>query len=99
IPGMPVCNKQVVGYYSPLFWTHRYVSDGQPLPPAYFAYGGADALVKIEMQGKPNIEAWATVAGPERTWVDLPPTGGHNIDDAVNYIAFNAFLARVASGN
>jgi len=47
----------------------------------------------------PNIEAWASGAGPERTWVDLPPNGGHNIDDTVNYIAFNAFLARVASGN
>jgi len=99
IAGMPSCQKQVVEYYSPLVWSRRYVSDGSPLPPAYFAYGGSDALVKIETQGKPNIKQWAAAAGPERTWVDLPPTGGHNIDDAVNYIAFNAWLARVASGN
>jgi hypothetical protein len=89
----------VVDDYSPLVWSRRYVSDGRALPPAYFAYGGQDTLVKIETQGLPNIEAWADAAGPERTWVDLPPDGGHNIDDTVNYIAFNAWLARVASGN
>jgi acetyl esterase/lipase len=99
IPGMPACNKQVVDEYSPLVWSRRFVSDGRSLPPAYFAYGGEDTLVKIETQGTPNIDAWANAAGPERTWVDLPPAGGHNIDDTVNYIAFNAFLARVASGN
>ena len=99
IAGMPACDKKVVDEYSPLVWSRRYVSEGRSLPPAYFAYGGADTLVKIETQGTPNIEAWARAAGPERTWVDLPPTGGHNIDDAVNYIAFNAFLARVASGH
>jgi len=99
IPGMPACNDKVVDEYSPLVWSRRYVSDGRSLPPAYFAYGGQDALVKIETQGTPNIKAWAGAAGPERTWVDLPPTGGHNIDDAVNYIAFNAWLARVASGH
>jgi acetyl esterase/lipase len=99
IPGMPACNSKVVDEYSPLVWSRRYVSDGRSLPPAYFAYGGQDTLVKIETQGTPNIEAWARAAGRARTWVDLPPTGGHNIDDAVNYIAFNAWLARVASGN
>jgi acetyl esterase/lipase len=97
IPGMPPCNEQVVGDYSPLVWSRRYAGDGRSLPPAYFAYGGQDTLVQIETQGTPNIEAWAAAAGPERTWVDLPPDGGHNIDDTVNYIAFNAWLARVAS--
>jgi acetyl esterase/lipase len=99
ITGMPTCNKEVVDRYSPLVWTRRYVSEARSLPPAYFAYGGQDTLVKIETQGTPNINAWAKAAGHERTWVDLPPNGGHNIDDTVNYIAFNAFLARVASGN
>jgi acetyl esterase/lipase len=99
IPGMPPCEQPVVDDSSPLVWTRRAVSDDLPLPPAYFAYGGQDELVKIETQGVPNIQAWAGAAGRERTWVDLPPEGGHNIDDAVNYIAFNAWLARVASGN
>ena len=96
---MPACNERVVDEYSPLVWSRRYVSEGRSLPPAYFAYGGLDTLVQIETQGTPNIEAWASAAGRERTWVDLPPNGGHNIDDAVNYIAFNAWLARVASGH
>jgi acetyl esterase/lipase len=99
IAGMPKCDKEVVDEYSPLVWTRQYVSEGLALPPAYFAYGGADALVKIETQGTPNFEAWAQAAGADRTWVDLPPEGGHNIDDTVNYIAFNAFLARVVSGD
>jgi acetyl esterase/lipase len=99
IPGMPPCEQPVVDRYSPLVWTRRYVSENRSLPPAYFAYGGADTLVKIETQGTPNYEAWARAAGADRTWVDLPPEGGHNIDDTVNYIAFNAWLARVASGN
>jgi acetyl esterase/lipase len=98
IPGMPECDDQVVDDYSPLVWSRRYAGDGGSLPPAYFAYGGQDTLVKIETQGAPNIKAWAGAAGPERTWVDLPPDGGHNIDDTVNYIAFNSWLARVASG-
>jgi acetyl esterase/lipase len=99
IAGMPPCDQPVVDRYSPLAWSRRYVDDDGSLPPAYFAYGGADALVQIDTQGTPNIEAWAKVAGPRRTWVDLPPEGGHNIDDTVNYIAFNAWLARVASGD
>jgi len=99
IAGMPPCDGQVVDRYSPLVWSRRSVTDGGALPPAYFAYGGADTLVKIETQGIPNIDAWTSAAGAEHTWVDLPPEGTHNIDDAVNYIAFNAFLARVASGN
>jgi acetyl esterase/lipase len=99
IPGMPKCEKKVVDDYSPLVWTRRFASGGHSLPPAYFAYGGADPLVKIETQGLPNIEAWTQAAGSDRTWVDLPPTGTHNIDDAVNYVAFNAWLARVASGD
>ena len=99
IPGMPQCDDQVVDDSSPLVWSRRNVSDGGSLPPAYFAYGGQDTLVKTETQGIPNIEAWASAAGPDRTWVDLPPNGTHNIDDEVNYIAFNAWLARVASGH
>jgi acetyl esterase/lipase len=99
IPGMPACDDKVVDEYSPLVWSRRSADEGHSLPPAYFAYGGDDALVKIDTQGTPNIDAWASAAGPERTWVDLPPAGGHNIDDSVNYIAFNAWLARVASGN
>ena len=63
IPGMPACNDKVVDDYSPLVWTRRYVSDGRSLPPAYFAYGGADTLVKIDTQGIPNIKAWAKAAG------------------------------------
>jgi acetyl esterase/lipase len=99
IPGMPPCDDKTVDEYSPLVWTRRHVGEGRSLPPAYFAYGGQDTLVTIETQGTPNIEAWATAAGPERTWADLPPDGGHNLDDYVNYVAFNAWLARVASGD
>ena len=100
IAEMPPCSGTVVDDYSPLLWTRRHVSDGRSLPPAYFAYGGEDTLVKIETQGTPNIEAWAKAAGPERTWVDLPPAGGHNIDDTVNYIAFNDVPRHAcASGN
>jgi acetyl esterase/lipase len=99
IPGMPACAKKVVDDTSPLVRTRGFANDGRALPPAYFAYGGDDAVVKIETQGLPNIEAWTKAAGPGRTYVDLPPKGTHNIDDEVNYIAFNAWLARVASGN
>ncbi len=97
IAGMPTCESSVVAYYSPITWTDRYVSDGRPLPPAYFAYGGEDTLVLIDTQGVPMIQAWSRAAGGDRTWYDLPPEGGHNIDDTVNYIAFNAWLGRVAA--
>jgi acetyl esterase/lipase len=99
IPGMPPCDKATVDHYSPLVWSRRFASEGDSLPPAYFAYGGLDGLVPLETQGTPNIEAWATAAGADRTWVDVPPDGAHNVDDFVNYIAFNAFLARVVSGD
>jgi hypothetical protein len=96
---MPPCDQETVDHYSPLVWTRRFVSERKALPPAYFAYGGLDGLVPMETQGTPNLEAWATAAGPERTWIDVPPDGAHNVDDYVNYIAFNAFLARVVSGD
>jgi acetyl esterase/lipase len=99
IPGMPPCDQQTVDHASPLVWSRRHVDDGRSLPPAYFAYGGQDTLVPIDTQGTPNIDAWTTAAGADRTWVDLPPDGGHNLDDSVNYIAFNAWLARVVSGD
>lgn len=96
IEGMPTCEPDVVAYYSPITWTDRYLEQGRVLPPAYFAYGGEDTLVLIDTQGVPQIQAWSASAGGDRTWYDLPPEGGHNIDDTVNYLAFNAWLAHVA---
>jgi acetyl esterase/lipase len=99
IPGMSSCDPEEVARYSPLDWSTSAGREGRVLPPAYLVYGGLDTLVRIDTQGVPNIEAWSASAGGDRTWYDLPPEGGHNIDDAVNYLAFNAWLARVVSGD
>jgi acetyl esterase/lipase len=100
IPGMGgPCDPAVVDRYSPLVWSQTYVAQGETLPPAYFAYGGEDTLVQMDPQGWPNIDAWTLAAGANQTWVDYPATGTHNIDDQMNYLAFDAWLDHVASGN
>ena len=98
IVGMGRCDSEWVDRYSPLAWSRDYVADGETLPPAYFAYGGEDTLVAMSTQGTPNIEAWSASAEPNRTWVDHPSTGTHNIDDQMNYLAFDTWLDAVASG-
>jgi acetyl esterase/lipase len=99
IPGMGPCDQQVVDRYSPLFWSQTYLDEQRTLPPAYFAYGGEDTLVQMPTQGTPNITLWTASAAPNTTWVDYPATGTHNIDDQMNYLAFDAWLDRVASRN
>jgi acetyl esterase/lipase len=99
IDGMPRCDDpSYVDRYSPLAWSKQYQARGVSLPPAYFAYGGSDTLVRIDTQGTPNIEAWSASAGSNRTWFDFPPKADHNIDRWVNEVAFHEWLDRVASG-
>jgi acetyl esterase/lipase len=100
IAGMPPCeDRDYVDFYSPLAWSEEYRERGGALPPAFYSYGGVDTLVQPSTQGTPNIDAWAPSAGHGQTWYDFPPEGGHNIDFSVNYIALNAWLASVVSGN
>jgi acetyl esterase/lipase len=100
IAGMPPCeDPDYVDFYSPLAWSQEYGDRDGSLPPAYYSYGGADTLVQPDTQGTPNIESWAGSAGVGQTWYDLPPEGGHNIDFSVDYVALNAWLAAVVSGN
>jgi acetyl esterase/lipase len=100
IAGMPPCDDPAyVDRYSPLAWSTQVQEQRGSLVPAYYAYGGLDTLVQIGTQGTPNIDAWAASGGDRRTWYDFPPEGGHNIDVWVNYIAINAWLAGVVSGN
>jgi acetyl esterase/lipase len=100
IPGMPPCeDPDYVNFYSPLAWSIESGERGAVLPPAYYSYGGLDTLVTIETQGKPNVDAWGVAGGVDQTWYDFPPEGGHNIDFSVNYIALNAWLRCVITGN
>jgi acetyl esterase/lipase len=98
IAGMGPCDVQVVDRFSPLWWATGAGPDGRPLPPVYFAYGGADTLVPMETQGTPIIETWAATADPGRTWVDLPPEGGHDLDRSMNRDALTEWLDHVDSG-
>jgi acetyl esterase/lipase len=100
IEGMPSCDDPAyVDRYSPLSWSKQYDERGRSLPPAYFAYGGSDELVRIDTQATPNIEAWAASAGAKQTWFDFPPKADHNIDGWVNDVALDAWFDCVLSGN
>jgi acetyl esterase/lipase len=98
LPGMAPCDPALVDEYSPLWWSRDHVASGRTLLPAYFAYGGQDTLVQAGTQGTPNVEAWAAAAEEGRTWFDLPPSGGHDLDDDMNGAALDAWFDAVASG-
>ena len=97
IAGMPSCDPSIVATFSPITYTKAAASAGTILPPAYFAYGGQDTLVLISTQGQPEIAQWTLAAGPNQTWFDLPPLGTHNIDDNVNDLALDNWLANVSA--
>lgn len=97
ISGMPACDSATIAKFSPITYTKAAVSAGTILPPAYFAYGGQDTLVLISTQGQPEIAQWTLAAGPNQTWFDFPPLGTHNIDDNVNDLALDNWLANVSA--
>lgn len=63
------------------------------LPPAYWGYGGIDALVDADSQGRVIAEAWAEHAGPESSWLDIVEEHGHNLNETlVNQRTLEAFI-------
>lgn len=99
IAGMTACPQSVLDQWSPLYLTQQAVVHGVMLPPAYFAFGGSDPMIKMATQGMPEITAWAAASGPNQTWYDYPPLGTHNIDDNVNAYAVALFLNNISTGD
>jgi len=65
------------------------------LPPAYWAFGGLDAVVPAATQGPTMAEAWAEVAGADNSWLDVVDGAGHNLDHTVlNQRAIEDFVDR-----
>lgn len=87
----PMCEQSVVDSYNPLWWAQRAVA----LPPAFFAYGGLDTLVRPDTQGWPMFQAWTNAAGASATWLDVPDNSGHNLPE-MSHQALAAWLDQVA---
>jgi acetyl esterase/lipase len=52
------------------------------VPPAYWAYGGADPLVP-PAEGLAIAQRWGESAGADNSWFDLVDGRGHNLDHSM----------------
>ena len=93
----PPCTADQIRLGSPLFWAHVNVFFGGRLPPVYLAYGAVDGLVPPGSQAEPLAFVWQQSAGFLATWLDIPPTGGHNLSYEINRTAFDLWLTDFAS--
>ena len=71
--GCDLCAPQLLTAASPLTHLH------DELPPAYWAYGGADVVVALEPQGLAIAEEWAAAAGPMMSWIDIVEDTDHGL--------------------
>ena len=94
---LPACDPFTPLHYSPVFRAAFSAMLGLPLPPAYIAYGVDDPLVPMLTQGLPLSGAWTAAAGDRTTYVDVPPTGGHDVPAGMNKTVFDSWLTRVAT--
>jgi len=83
--------------YSPVFRAGMAAMLGLTLPPAYIAYGADDTMVPMASQGLPLSSTWTAVTGDRVTYVDVPPTGGHDVPSGMNKTVFDSWLTKVAT--
>lgn len=85
--GCDPCANEVLAEASPLTHLH------EDVPPAYWAYGGGDALVDADSQGAVAAAEWARVTRPLSSWFDLVNDATHNIDGSeINQRFLEAFV-------
>lgn len=90
--GCEVCTEAQLREASPL--THV----GSGLPPAYWAYGEDDELVRAAGQGVAIASAWGEAGGRYSSWLDLVDGRGHNLSHAtINQRWLEAFIAFATS--
>ncbi len=94
---LAACDPYTPLLYSPVFRAGFSAMLGLPLPPAYIAYGADDPMVPMLTQGLPLSEAWTAAAGDRTTYVDVPPTGGHDVPAGMNKTVFDSWLTKVAT--
>jgi acetyl esterase/lipase len=94
---LPACDPSTVLKYSPLFWAVVTAYFGGQLPPVYLAYGRLDVLVPPDGQAEPLAFWWQMSAGFLATYLDIPPTGGHNLTFDINKSAFDVWLGFFAA--
>ena len=97
-PGLPTCTTDQELFWSPSTWALLHAFLGIPLPPAYIGVGALDLLVAPATQGQPLVDRWSAAAGTLRAWYDVPPDGGHNVDEFLNRSAFAIWNAMVVAG-
>ncbi len=83
--------------YSPVFRAGMAAMLGLALPPAYIAYGADDPIVPMATQGLPLSSTWTEVAGDRTTYVDVPPTSGHDVPRGMNKTVFDSWLTKVVT--
>jgi len=91
------CDPLTPLLYSPVFRASFAAMLGLQLPPAYIAYGADDPMVPMVSQGLPLSGAWTAAAGDRTTYVDVPPTGGHDVPAGMNKTVFDSWLTKVAT--
>jgi acetyl esterase/lipase len=94
---LAACDAFTPLLYSPVFRAGFSAMLGLPLPPAYIAYGADDPMVPMSTQGLPLSSAWTAAAGDRTTYVDVPPTGGHDVPAGMNKTVLDSWLTKVAT--
>jgi acetyl esterase/lipase len=72
---------------------------GPQAPPAFLAYGTADAFVRIGGQGDRLYRSWSAARGPGAVVYDRVANGGHIYDGAgTDRVALQRFMDLIAAG-
>lgn len=92
---LPYCSDDTVRRYSPTFWAALANFTRNDIPPVYIGYGALDTLVRRDSQGDSLYQQLIQNGRDLKMYYDIPPDGGHNLDEYINKTAFDLWLNKV----